>query len=345
MTRRASLPYVHVVKRAIGFRFTVAGQRYWKPLPSRDDPSFMTEYAKLVEYRQSVIRASKAGDQHRVAQPGTIRWLINEYQKSPEFKRLSEATHRHYQTGHRRIITLWGGQKATEMTRADVHTMRDTIAAQRGANAGDAAVNALKALMSWAEIRGHIKTSPVVRVEKLGRIEGHRPWDDSEIAAFRTHWPLGTFERTFFEVGLGTGQRRKDIVGMRWDDIADGIVSVMPSKTGKRATDRLHIPLMSAVREALAAWERQGESIFITRLGKVISDSGASTKMGAAFKACGVSQTIHGLRFTFPAMALERGIERDLIKAITGHKTDEMLDYYLRKKRAAEAMSLMENAG
>jgi hypothetical protein len=41
-----------------------------------------------------------------------------------------------------------------------------------------------------------------------------RSWTEDEIDSFRKRWPLGTKERTAFELFLNCGQRRADTVRM-----------------------------------------------------------------------------------------------------------------------------------
>ncbi len=56
-----------------------------------------------------------------------------------------------------------------------------------------------------------------------------RSWTDEEIAQFRTRWPLGTKQRTAFEIHLCIGMRRSDVHRVTSADIRDGKTKGRPA--------------------------------------------------------------------------------------------------------------------
>jgi hypothetical protein len=86
-----------------------------------------------------------------------------------------------------------------------------------------------------------------------------------EIKSYRDRWPLGTKQRTAFELFLNTGQRRSDVVRMAWSHItAEDKIVVVQQKTGRR----LLIPLHRDLLATLAAADRGHVSILTTMYGK-----------------------------------------------------------------------------
>src|SRR5262249_41073721 len=93
-------------------------------------------------------------------------------------------------------------------------------------------------------------TNPARRPKKLKTGAGHRPWEESEIAAYRKKWKLGTFERVLFEAFLNTGQRGGDIAPMVRPQYHQGEIAVAQEKTG----ERVWIPASHDLRAALDPW-------------------------------------------------------------------------------------------
>jgi hypothetical protein len=54
----------------------------------------------------------------------------------------------------------------------------------------------VRALMQFAVADKSLKSDPTAGVKNLsGKTDGFRSWDDNDIAAFETRWPIGTRER------------------------------------------------------------------------------------------------------------------------------------------------------
>ena len=56
--------------------------------------------------------------------------------------------------------------------------------------------------------------NPAERIKPLDEGDGHRPWEDNEIAMFREKWKPDTVQRIAFELGLSTAQRGGDLIEM-----------------------------------------------------------------------------------------------------------------------------------
>lgn len=148
-----------------------------------------------------------------------------------------------------------------------------------------------------------------------------------------------------------TGLRLVDAVKLKWGavDFARSVISVTPQKTARRTGKTVNIPMFPAVKEVLnrregglvhapvrpvfpelvADYDRDEGSALAKRMGKIFEDAGMETaEKRAGQKRAVVCYGAHSLRHHFVSAASAAGIPAPMIKAITGHATDTMLEHY-----------------
>ncbi|MCA1907987.1 MAG: tyrosine-type recombinase/integrase [Magnetospirillum sp.] len=321
-----------------------------------DDPTSTEFITRLNELNAQMDAKPAAG-----AAPGTIAALIEHYRGSQEFKGLRDKTRRDYTRYLEVIREEWGKNRVAGIDREAVLNLRDAF--QDTPRTANYVMAVLRLLLTFAVDRPSVyglKHNPASRPKKLKTGDGHRPWEEGEIAAFRAHWRLGTVERTAFEIGLNTGQRGEDIIAMERVHIgADGSIAVAQEKTGARVWVPQSLDLMAA----LAAWDKaQAERVSaVEAAGKPVPLAMRrmllTTETGRAFKVdrfrhvmIGAYQdvgglhaglesggvTTHGLRYTAATILHELGNDWDTIASITGHETVQMVRKYTAKKRKAK---------
>jgi len=148
-----------------------------------------------------------------------------------------------------------------------------------------------------------------------------------------------------------TGQRLVDVVKLQWGavDFQRGILTLHPQKTAARTGKAVHPPLFPAAREvlnrrqdpgkvfkldayvfpALAAEYDNNRTGLVKRITKIIEKAGLETsavKPGA--KRAAVQYGAHSFRHFFATQAAVAGMPGALVKQITGHATDDMLEHY-----------------
>jgi integrase len=132
---------------------------------------------------------------------------------------------------------------------------------------------------------------------------------------------------------LTTGLRIGEATALRWDDldVAAGVARIHRGnykgneQTGK--TLRRTVPLLPEVL-ALLGTGRPGKLVFATRRGAMHKGSPLRYQLTRACKLAGVDRvTQHGLRRTFNNQGRQLG-DREVLKATTGHSTDEMVSHY-----------------
>lgn len=147
-----------------------------------------------------------------------------------------------------------------------------------------------------------------------------------------------------------TGLRMADGVCLRWGaaDFKNGILTVTPRKTERRQGKQVHIPMFPAVRELL---NRRQAGHVLNPAAAVFPDfcemyqhdpSALSKRITAAFEKAGMASTekragrkkgvnvygAHSLRHFFVTAAAAAGLPAPVIKSITGHATDTMMEHY-----------------
>jgi integrase len=150
-----------------------------------------------------------------------------------------------------------------------------------------------------------------------------------------------------------TGLRLVDGVMLKWGavDFARGVITLAPQKTARRTAKLVHIPLFPAVRAVLDNREHgkavnPAGHVFPLLADLYERDRGAtlSKRIGAAFEKAGMETSVsrdgrlrkgvaygaHSLRHHFVTCATAAGIPAAVIKSITGHATDSMLEHYMQ---------------
>jgi integrase len=115
-------------------------------------------------------------------------------------------------------------------------------------------LKALQGLFAYAVDQDLLKTSPTAGVKKLPvkteRAGGSRAWLQEHADLFRARWPLGTPQRTLFEIMWNTALRIGDALRLGPQHTRDGRVRMSTNKKG----EGIDLPLLPELVEALAAY-------------------------------------------------------------------------------------------
>jgi integrase len=149
-----------------------------------------------------------------------------------------------------------------------------------------------------------------------------------------------------------TGLRLVDGATLCWGavDFRRNILTVSPQKTARRTGKQLHIPLFPAARAMLDARQTGHVVKFDAPVFPTLDDlytrdrSSLSARITKAFERAGLNTAeeregrsrrvvlygAHSLRHTFVTAATAAGMPAAIIKRITGHATDQMLEHYMQ---------------
>ena len=143
-----------------------------------------------------------------------------------------------------------------------------------------------------------------------------------------------------------TGQRLVDGVMLRWDsvDFKRKVITLSPRKTA-RTGKTVYIPLLPALAELLqkrrdmvagnltfpelAATYKRDSATVSKRIQAIFTKAGMTPKENRpGVKRAVVVFGAHSLRHYFATQALSAGIPGEIVKRITGHSSDAMLEGY-----------------
>jgi len=353
---KVDLPYLQIVeqKGRVYAYYRRAGSRH--PLPSPiGSPSFMATYNRIhAGYEREAPP--------RAPLKGSLGDCVARYRKDAAYAGLSPAARSDYD---RYLDLLEGGDKdrGLEALRDyDIATLdwpfikrvRSLYAATP--RKAEYIRSMLSILCEVAIEEGYRKDNPCNGRKRLKGGDGHRPWEESEVEAFRQRWPLDSRERVAFELALNSGQRRGDVIAMTRAHYRDGQISVTQEKTG----NRVWMPASQALREALDPFLARHSQIVLLATGQDagFTKSSFSKFIRAAMTEAGLPSdcTMHGLRYTAATRVYELMVAAGradeeawaFVGAITGHATAVMARKYSGKKRRAtiaiERLNNAENA-
>jgi enterobacteria phage integrase len=302
-------------------------------------PGDPTSQDFIAAYEAALLGESGSGRIHfERAAPGSVAALIASYMKSPEYMRLRETTKVGYSTRLEILRTKHGHRTVAGLSRQRIVTgILQPYADKPGAALS--ILKMLRVLVRHGIDVGWLKHDPSLGI-KRPKIKRIRSSTDGEIETFRKRWPLGTKQRTAFELFLNTGQRRSDVVRMAWPHItADNKIHVAQQKTGRK----LVIPLHHDALKALAAAKRNHLSIITTEYGKPFTVDGFSQWLRASITAAGLPLAVqpHGWRKATGRRLAEAGCTAKEIMAILGHTTLAEAERYTEE---ADQIGLAEEA-
>jgi integrase len=191
----------------------------------------------------------------------------------------------------REVETLWRGRRLSQITRAQVHEMLDSIV-DRGAPIGANRVFAqFRKMCRWAISRGIIDRNPCEGVSApSAETRRERVLSDDEVRlAWRAFeaigWPFGPIGKLL----LLTGARRDEVAGMEWRELdLEARVWRLPKAKAKNKRDH-EIPLSDAAARIIEDLPRMGDS----RL--VFTTTGASSVSGFSRAKAAIDKTISDL--------------------------------------------------
>jgi Phage integrase family. len=273
-----------------------------------------------------------------VAHGSTVAYVIARYARSTEFDGLAQRTKSDYRKHLDFLEDKIGHIEPRRIERQHVIQWRDTWA-RKSPHKANYRLRVLRILMERAIDYGLLPTggNPAKGVSevKYAKIE-RQPWTETLVTDARAVADDRT--RLLFELLLGTGQRIGDVLKMRWSDFDGEAISVRQGKTKAR----LWIPVPQMLLEVLTRAPRRSVFILTNQAGTgPWSYRGAHDAVMKLRREIGAEAfDIHSLRYTATAELARVGLDDDQIMAITGHKTQRMVQLYAgpeRQKARAKA--------
>lgn len=148
----------------------------------------------------------------------------------------------------REFLPVWTTRSLTQITKADVLQILDSIVARGSPQSANAAFAAIRRAFGWAVERGILQTSPCERLQMPSPVtERDRVLTPLEIAKiWRAADEMGFPYGRLIQMLMLTGQRRSEVALMEWNEV-DWHTSnwKIPSSKTKNKTEHI-VPLTSS---------------------------------------------------------------------------------------------------
>jgi len=267
--------------------------------------------------------------------PGSFDDLITRFYKSTEWSDLKATTRETYRGELERFRAKYGDRGAATMTAKHVSNL--LIGMKATPSAANNLRKRLGQLFDFAQRQGMRTDNPARAVRALKTRKGGFPtWQEEQIAIFEAAYPLGTTARLAFDLALYTAQRKSDVRLMGPQHLRNGRIKVKQIKTDTT----VEIPIHPNLAKSIAATKTGHLAYIISAKGSPYTYDSFGMWFGRKCRAAGLDGF---------AMHAEVGLSNQLIKSITGHKTDSEVSRYTRDaeqaKMAELAMQVLASGG
>jgi len=328
-------------------------------------PEFLDEYRSAVAANAQPSAASPERTRGP-AKAGTLRFLIEAYFGSAEFKGLDPRTQRVRRQILERVCDARasdGAEFAVKPFRLleprHVRKLRDDRADMP--EAANAMVKAVRQVFTYAIAADLADRNPAKDVPYLkSGSTGFHTWSIDEVHQFERRHAIGTKARLALALLLYSGQRRSDIVqfGRQHVRAAEAMPAALRAshagrwlaftqhKNRKHAPVALTLPLLPELESIIGATPCGDLTWLISQRGRPFS----SASFGGWFrKRCNEAGlhhcAAHGLRKAGATIAAERGASERQLMAIFGWRSSKQATLYTRaanqQRLAGDAMRLL----
>jgi integrase len=271
------------------------------------------------------------------AKPRTWAAALGGFQTTPEWTGVRENTRKSIRYQLQWIGENFGDALVADMTHKELNALI-VAKGQRKPGMARMLLRAFRGALKFAREQEWITGDPSIGIKKpkLKNADGHRMWNDDEVAAYRARHALGTVARLAFEILLNTGLRRDDAihVGPRHRD-AEGFVTIEPAKTRGKRPGRPIVAVFTIEPELAEALAVTTTGIDTWLIAPTTRRPYSNDQFGRAFRQwcdeAGLDSelTAHGLRKAcFTMLAQRHGYTAKEIMAWSGHTELKMVERY-----------------
>lgn len=207
----------------------------------------------------------------------------------------------------------------------------------------------LRHLFNLAIDRRYLRENPTRGIKKFREAPWRRKYVYTEDELQALVNAASPHLRAILAVAIGTGLRKGDILGLRWNDVdfEHNVITLFMQKT----EEGIEIPMLPMVREVL--WRLHGAAgqspfVFTSSAGERFGN--IKTAFNGALRRSHLAEKgyhFHDLRRTFATMLYNRGVLLTKIQRLLGHKSITTTERYLGVKfeETREAISVLDIPG
>ena len=298
-----------------------------KPLPGDEALPFRPgSVAFLRSYNYLISRPKRSSSTAKLA---TLASLLTDYRTSSRFAGLKERTQQDYLVHIDRILAKWSTLPIAALNDVGIRPLllrwRDELSKSSRRQA-DMTMTVFGTILNWALDQGRVAHNYAAKPGRTYTVDrSNMIWLPEQLTKILESSPPAL--KLAVIIGLHTGQRRGDILRLRWQHVSEGRLRFQQSKRGRK----IDLPLTTALTNLLAAERSRSNAIgdddhiILTAKGTPWTESGFQTMWRRAMKKAGLNETglhFHDLRGTTCTLLADAGCSDDEIGAILGWKRE-----------------------
>jgi integrase len=314
-------------------------------------PEFAAEYAAALARNQALPVRQPIGVARTI--PGSINALIVSYYEMV-LPLKGEGT----QAARRGILEKFRSEHGHRSVTGASWQLLEGIILKKAKQAPHGANNLHKALTDLFKhavrlgLRADNPMLNVMRIKTTG--DGHHTWITAELAQYRAHWPLGTYQRLVFELAMELATRRGEIVKLgpqherpATEDAPYGLLDLRRLK----GSDDTIVPISAELRAAIDACAPFRHMTYLAaKNGAARSAKGLTGDFRAWCTAAGLPKRcrLHGLKKSSLTEFANASASVKEMQSVSGNKSLAVLQKYIDKadkaRLAVQAMAKRSKA-
>lgn len=270
--------------------------------------------------------------------PGTVSWILREYQSSTWYKRLSKASKIEADYHLSIVERALGKAQASAIRRKHCRKVHETQSSKASETNANKTLRYFRRLMNYAIELELIQVNPAAHMGLKGTGRRRVVWTPEELTAFiaKCREKQYDFMVLAIQIGYDTSQRLGDVLSLKWSQFDGEGFTFRQAKTGKE----VWVPLEPETIKLLSRTPRTNlwiintpgskkafasQSYFAKLFREVRTDSGVREDL-----------TFHDLRRTAASEVLAGGGRAE---PLTGHESNSpvLRHYEVSNKAAARA--------
>jgi integrase len=238
------------------------------------------------------------------------------------------------------------GLPAADLDRGAVVRVLDRMARQGKEAMASRTAAYGRACFSWAMKRGTLEKNPFTALPLARTGARDRVLTDDElVAVWKAALGMGGSFGAIVRMLILTGQRREEVGGMAWDELAPDLSAwIIPADRAKNGA--VHVVPLSALARNLIPEFRQGDLVFPGRDGAFNGWSASKERLDAASGVKG--WRLHDLRRTLATGLQRLGVRLEVTEAVLNHISGSragIIGVYQRHDWAAEKRAALDAWG
>jgi integrase len=225
---------------------------------------------------------------------------------------------------NKRIIPAWRGRRLSEIRRADIHDLLDTVVEEGNPIAANRTLSWLKGMCNWAVERGLNGANPCAGIRApSAETARDRVLSDGELAAvWQAADGLDCPYGAFVQLLVLTGQRRSEVADLTWREIdLDNGLWTLPAVRAKNGVEHT-IPLSGLAVEILRSGTRIDDCDYVFSMNGRNPIRGAhivKRRLDALLPPDMPAWVFHDLRRTLASGMARLGINLPVIEKLLNH--------------------------